>query len=154
MAKNVGLGTIFWSLRWGGKVIVLLLGSERGIYFTVWWRGAYFLEARDSINTVTPGLMINGYDEVYIKTPNWVEFMTVFYNILNYISKVRQCFFFAVQKKSGREIALFCFAVLFFSRAKSIFHAHFFSNLSGFFTGKSFLKAANSWFFSSFAREN
>ena len=70
MAKNVGLGTIFLSLRWGGKVIVLLLGCERGDIFYGLMEGAYFLEARDSINTVTPGLMINGYDEVYIKTPN------------------------------------------------------------------------------------
>ena len=42
MAKNVGLGTIFWSLWWGGKVIVLLLGCERGDIFYGLMEGGIF----------------------------------------------------------------------------------------------------------------
>ena len=55
---------------WGGEVIVLLLGCGKrgGGYFSLGWRRSYFLEPRVSINVVTPGQMINGYDEVSIKT--------------------------------------------------------------------------------------
>ena len=51
----------------GGHNFVVRVWEGGGL-FMLGWRGSYFFEPRVSINAVTAGLMINGYDEVSIIT--------------------------------------------------------------------------------------
>ena len=64
----MGRGAIFLGLGRGGHCFVVRVWEEGGKYFSLGWRRSYFLEPRVSINAVTPGQMIKGYDEVSIKT--------------------------------------------------------------------------------------
>ena len=67
IGKNMERRAIFLYLGWGGEIIVLLLVCGMGDIFFDGMKEIIFLEARVSINAVTRGLMINGYDEVSIK---------------------------------------------------------------------------------------
>ena len=81
IGKKVGWGAIFLGMGWRGEVIILLIGYWKGgKQFSLGWRGSYFFEPRVSINAVTAGLMINGYDKVSIITAplSWIH--DSFYN--------------------------------------------------------------------------